>query len=137
MKQAYTHDMLITVIQAKYPTLEHGRDFLVGHPIDSDTGEQCGAPFIAVWKSVAIAMPDADALKLEFRANECAYRSTLIRTYRDRMLAATDGMVNPPLDAPVTVRAKVSAWEVYRQELRDLTTQSGFPFDIQWPAAPA
>lgn len=28
------------------------------------------------------------------------------------------------------------AWGVYRQSLRDLTEQEGFPFDIQWPGNP-
>ena len=34
--------------------------------------------------------------------------------------------------------AKVATneWGVYRQNLRDLTTQEGFPFNIVWPIAP-
>ena len=28
------------------------------------------------------------------------------------------------------------AWGAYRQSLRDLTKQSGFPFSIDWPVAP-
>lgn len=27
-------------------------------------------------------------------------------------------------------------WGVYRQQLRDLTKQQGFPYDIDWPSAP-
>ena len=29
------------------------------------------------------------------------------------------------------------AWAVYRQELRDVTSQSGYPFDVVWPTPPA
>lgn len=28
------------------------------------------------------------------------------------------------------------AWESYRQELRDITSQEGFPFTIVWPTQP-
>lgn len=27
-------------------------------------------------------------------------------------------------------------WEVYRQALRDITAQTGFPFTVEWPAKP-
>lgn len=30
-----------------------------------------------------------------------------------------------------------AAWATYRQALRDIPTQTGFPWDIQWPEAPA
>lgn len=29
-----------------------------------------------------------------------------------------------------------SAWEVYRQALRDLTEQDGFPLEFEWPIEP-
>ena len=32
--------------------------------------------------------------------------------------------------------ADKQAWATYRQELRDLTKQSGFPWTITWPTAP-
>ena len=35
-------------------------------------------------------------------------------------------------DAPVDK----AAWATYRQALRDVTKQAGFPWDIQWPVAP-
>lgn len=28
-------------------------------------------------------------------------------------------------------------WETYRQELRDITNQSGFPWEINWPVKPS
>ena len=30
-----------------------------------------------------------------------------------------------------------AAWATYRQALRDISKQTGFPWDIQWPEAPA
>lgn len=35
-------------------------------------------------------------------------------------------------DAPVDK----AAWATYRQALRDVTKQAGFPWDIEWPVAP-
>jgi len=32
--------------------------------------------------------------------------------------------------------ANKAAWATYRQALRDITAQSGFPWDITWPDAP-
>jgi len=34
------------------------------------------------------------------------------------------------------MKAKVNEWELYRQALRDITAQKGFPFEIQWPTKP-
>lgn len=30
-----------------------------------------------------------------------------------------------------------SNWQIYRQSLRDITTQSGYPFNVVWPTPPA
>lgn len=38
-------------------------------------------------------------------------------------------------DAPLTVE-QVLAWAMYRQELRDITTQTGFPWSVVWPTEP-
>lgn len=37
-------------------------------------------------------------------------------------------------DVPLETK---EAWAVYRQELRDITTQPGYPNDIIWPVPPA
>ena len=38
-------------------------------------------------------------------------------------------------DVPLTSEQK-NNWAIYRQELRDITSQSGFPDDIIWPIKP-
>ena len=53
-----------------------------------------------------------------------------VREERNMRLAASDWTQLP--DAPVDY----SAWVAYRSELRTLTEQSGFPFDVQWPVQP-
>lgn len=54
-----------------------------------------------------------------------------VRADRDRRLAASDWTQLP--DVPLTTK---SEWAVYRQALRDVTSQTGFPFDVAWPTPP-
>lgn len=53
-----------------------------------------------------------------------------VRSERTQKLAQCDWTQLP--DAPVDTQA----WAAYRQALRDVTKQTGFPFDIQWPVTP-
>ena len=38
-------------------------------------------------------------------------------------------------DTPLTAEQR-AAWAVYRQQLRDITDQSGFPWEVTWPNQP-
>jgi hypothetical protein len=53
-----------------------------------------------------------------------------VRAERDRLLAASDW--TQVLDAPVDQ----DAWAAYRQALRDVPQQEGFPTDVAWPIKP-
>lgn len=53
-----------------------------------------------------------------------------IRTDRNRRLADCDWTQLP--DAPVDHQA----WATYRQALRNVSSQPGFPWDVQWPEEP-
>jgi len=65
--------------------------------------------------------PDERALEQE--ANEA-------RTQRDALLAETDW--TQVADAPVDAQAYAD----YRQALRDVPQQAGFPSDVTWPSKP-
>lgn len=52
------------------------------------------------------------------------------RAQRDGLLAASDWTQLP--DAPVDA----TAWAAYRQALRDISQQPGFPDAIKWPSKP-
>jgi hypothetical protein len=56
--------------------------------------------------------------------------ATNVRAERNRLLADCDW--TQLADAPVDS----AAWAAYRQELRDITSQAGFPWDVQWPTEP-
>jgi hypothetical protein len=53
-----------------------------------------------------------------------------VRQQRNELLAACDWTQLP--DSP----ADHEAWATYRQALRDVTAQAGFPWDVTWPEAP-
>jgi len=54
---------------------------------------------------------------------------TAVRNKRDRILAETDWMAL----SDVTMGAETTA---YRQALRDITAQVGFPYTVEWPTKP-
>lgn len=51
---------------------------------------------------------------------------------RSQLLAASDWTQLP--DVPLAAK---TAWAQYRQALRDITAQSGYPMEITWPTAPS
>lgn len=55
------------------------------------------------------------------------------RIERNRRIAETDWMVVKHLELNENVPGK---WEVYRQALRDVPQQPGFPNEITWPTKP-
>ena len=55
------------------------------------------------------------------------------RQKRDRLIAATDYLVTPDYPIEPDKLAKV---KIYRQALRDIPEQSGFPRSITWPEKP-
>lgn len=77
---------------------------------------------------------DWDVINGEFVDNRPAQAlvddSLLIRLKRNGLLAASDW--TQLTDAPVD-RA---TWATYRQALRDLPQQAGFPSNVQWPVEP-
>jgi len=61
--------------------------------------------------------------------NEIA-KAASVRAERNGLLTATDW--TQVADAPVDK----TVWATYRQTLRDVTAQDGFPWTITWPDAP-
>lgn len=58
---------------------------------------------------------------------------TQVRAERDRRLAETDWYMMPDYPAdPETLEVVKN----YRKALRDITLQSGFPRDVEWPVVP-
>jgi hypothetical protein len=68
-----------------------------------------------------------------YKAQKDAEQAKSVRTTRDTKLAECDWRVIKAAETATTLDA---AWATYRQALRDVTGQSGFPWTITWPDAP-
>ena len=79
--------------------------------------------------------PEATAAEQEaaYKAQKDAERAEAVRADRNARLAATDWRVVKDLEATGAV---VPNWSVYRQALRDIPSQDGFPWNIIWPTPP-
>ena len=65
-----------------------------------------------------------------YKAIKDAEQASAVRKSRGEKLADSDW--TQVADAPVDK----AVWATYRQALRDITTQEGFPWTITWPDAP-
>lgn len=61
-----------------------------------------------------------------------AMAQTRIKLERDKKLAESDWTQLADISAEVK-----DLWAPYRQSLRDITNQLGYPFDVEWPQKPA
>lgn len=57
-------------------------------------------------------------------------QASAVRAERNRLIAESDWTQLP--DSPVDKQM----WAAYRQALRDLTAQAGFPWELEWPIKP-
>jgi len=68
-----------------------------------------------------------------YKASKDADQAKSVRTSRDDKLKETDWTQLDDTPLSNTVKA---TWAIYRQALRDVTMQAGFPWTITWPDAP-
>ncbi len=80
-----------------------------------------------LWKWSISEMDD------ETKAAKDAEAAKAVRATRDGKLAECDWVVIKNLELNQNIPG---VWEVYRQGLRDLPAQAGFPHDITWPEKP-
>jgi len=98
------------------------------------TPAQVGGKWTQVWEEQDRFSTDSDGTKAE---KEAAYQAQLntekaaaVRSERDQKLKDTDWMGL----SDVTMS---SAWATYRQALRDVPAQGGFPNSVTWPTEPS
>ena len=99
------------------PQVDHTKNVTEG------TAVQVDGNWTQVW-----TVSDATPEEIEQRTNDQANN---VRAARNQRLADSDWTQLP--DAPVDQ----AAWTAYRQALRDVTDQPGFPWAVEWPDAPA
>ena len=65
----------------------------------------------------------------DFQESAVAASAKQVRVQRDALLAASDSMA---------LADRITAdWTTYRQALRDVPAQTGFPANITWPTEPS
>ncbi len=68
-----------------------------------------------------------------YKAQKDAEQAKNVRATRDEKLKECDWIVIKNLETNSNIPG---AWEVYRQALRDVPSQAGFPWTVTWPDAP-
>lgn len=69
----------------------------------------------------------------ETKAAKDAEAAKAVRSKRDNLIAETDWLVIKNLELNQNIPG---VWEVYRQALRDIPQQAGFPHNVTWPVKP-
>jgi hypothetical protein len=85
-----------------------------------------GLSWIQQWSIEALSQEEIDA--------NAAQQAASVRAERDRLLTATDWIAIKAMETGAL--AEYSAVIEYRQALRDIPSQEGFPIIIVWPAPP-
>jgi hypothetical protein len=88
----------------------------------ADGVEQTGGKWYTKWSVMDMDQEAKDALDTT--------QAAAMRKQRDEKLAECDW--TQVEDAPVDK----AAWATYRQALRDVTAQEGFPWTVEWPSKP-
>ena len=86
------------------------------------------------WSEANEELAKREAYNGEVTVEEIPMTADEARTKRDKLLAATDW--TQVLDAPIDAATRES-YRAYRQALRDLPEQEGFPGTITWPELPS
>lgn len=84
----------------------------------TQTVELIGGEWTQVWDAVELPLDQA---------------SSNVRSYRDALLQESDWVVAKAYERGEPVS---SDWASYRQALRDVTAQEGFPYSVTWPTKP-
>lgn len=77
------------------------------------------------------ATPEEEAMFLALQAALPQQKANDVRQERNQKLTACDWTQLPDVDPAIS-----SAWAPYRQALRDVPEQPGFPDNVQWPVPP-
>jgi len=92
---------------------------------------------LAVWEAEEVAFADVEVgASGEMEVSVVAPVADLaaqVRAERDLRLMQTDWIYLPDVTPP----ENIAAWETYRQALRDVPQQVGFPGEVRWPSLPS
>lgn len=88
---------------------------------------------VSDWRRQRVDLGTGELVELPPPALDLVALAADVRAERDRRLAACDWVVARSAERSEPIPA---AWAAYRQQLRDLPQQAGFPESIAWPTPP-
>lgn len=109
---------MIRVVVTGSPEADHTKNVVEGMPVYVSERSR--------WEQTWI-VTDATTEQIAERTTN---KATEVRSERNKKLADSDW--TQVADAPVDK----TVWAAYRQQLRDISSQSGFPWEITWPQEP-
>lgn len=125
------------------PVLEAPKPEVTGYTqaIRNGATQDANGNWVQAWSVVDMfADTTEDGVTTTKAEHEAAYQADLdakaaesVRTQRDAKLAESDWMVIKSSETGIALAAE---WATYRQALRDITAQDGFPSEITWPTEP-
>lgn len=131
-----TNEELFYLLQKFYPNTINGTHYLTGHRLDTE-GKQLGEAFLQFWR-LPDAQPSKGQLLTWWEQYKDEIRATIAgvhhRWERAERLLRADALVYRAEDAGD--EDALEAARRYRQALRDVPQQSGFPFAFDWPVPP-
>ena len=93
-----------------------------------------GGNWVQAWVEQDMFATDGDGTKADketaYQANLDAAAAERVRTERDSKLAKTDWLA-------LSDTTMSSEWTTYREALRDVPEQGGFPDTVTWPTEPS
>lgn len=82
-----------------------------------------------ITKLSALEIEQLKAQEAAYVAEEGERIASDMRNQRERLLSDTDWMA-------LSDNTMTPEWAAYRQALRDITAQEGFPYSVIWPTKP-
>ena len=114
------------------------RENIESHALPDEEGgertEWTAVEYSTIVTAVVMRQGFADELRDAIVRKETETAATEVREKRNKLLLTSDSQVLP--DRAEEGSARYEAWADYRQALRDIPEQEGFPFDIDWPVKP-
>lgn len=128
------------------PVLETPKPEVTGYTqaIRNGVTQDANGNWVQAWSVVDMfADTTEDGVTTTKAEHEAAYQADLdakaaasVRTQRDKLLADTDWVTVKAVDQNAADNLGIQVpqvWLDYRQALRDITTQDGFPHNVIWP----
>lgn len=110
---------VFSVSLVEIPIVDHTKNVTEGSPVQEN----------GKWKQSWV-VTNATTEQIQQRTND---KALAVRSERDKLISQSDWtQLN---DSPIS-GTKQTEWGNYRQALRDIPQQTGFPWNVNWPNKP-